>query len=257
MNKNRFDKVGIKQVIRLEWMDRCLGLLLSGMSANDIRKDLTDYLADKKQSGGTGKRGDKTYTIAIGILAVWFDPSPELIDLRDRLLIKAKQCSQEDWLPLHWAIMIAAYPFWYNVAIQTGRVLALQEKVTQKQIFDRLVERYGERATVLRNARYAVRSFVAWDILEDTEIKGRYKKSDAIALSDPQIIAMLFEAMLISTPEHKSSLRSLLASPALFPFCIAMDVAPQAVALNSRLVSDHFGDGEIVVSWDGVSNTMM
>jgi len=247
MNKSRFDKVGIKQVIRLEWMDRCLNLLLSGMSASEIRKDLIDYLSDKKQSGGTGERGDKTYTIAIGILAAWFDPSTELIDLRDRLFLKAKKSSQDNWLPLHWAIMIAAYPFWYNVAIQTGRVLALQDKVTQKQIFDRLVERYGERVTVLRNARYAVRSFVAWGVLEDTEIKGRYKKSDPMAVSDPQIIAMLFEAMLISTPEHKAPLRSLLASPALFPLCLAADVAQQAITANSRLLSDHFGDGEIVL----------
>jgi len=247
MNKSRFDKVGIKQVIRLEWMDRCLSLLLSGMSASEIRKDLIDYLADKKQSGGTGERGDKTYIIAIGILAAWFDPSPELIDLRDRLLLKAKKCSVENWLPLHWAMMIAAYPFWYNVAIQTGRVLTLQEKVTQKQIFDRLVERYGERATVLRNARYAVRSFVAWGVLEDTEIKGRYKKSDPMAVSDPQIMAMLFEAMLISTPDNKAPLRSLMASPGLFPMCLAMDVAQQSIASNPRLISDHFGDGEIVV----------
>lgn len=257
MNRSRFDKVGIKQVIRLEWMDRCLSLLLSGMSAYEIRKDLIDYLADKKQSGGTGERGDKTYTIAIGILAAWFDPSPELIDLRDRLLLKAKKCSVENWLPLHWAMMIAAYPFWFNVAIQTGRVLALQEKVTQKQIFDRLVERYGERATVLRNARYAVRSFVAWGVLEDTEIKGRYKKSDPMAVSDPQIIAMLFEAMLISTPDNKAPLRSLMASPALFPMCLAMDVAQQSIASNPRLISDHFGDGEMMVSWDRVTKIMM
>ncbi len=249
MNKSRFDKVGIKQVIRLEWMDRCLSLLLSGMSANEIRKDLIGYLADKKQSGGTGERGDKTYTIAIGILAAWFDPSTELIDLRDRLLLKAKSCSVENWLPLHWAMMIAAYPFWFNVAIQSGRVLALQDKVTQKQIFDRLVERYGERATVLRNARYAVRSFVAWGVLEDTDIKGRYKKSDPMAVSDPQIIAMLFEAMLISTPDNKAPLRALMASPALFPLCLALDVAQQTIAANSRLISDHFGDGEIVVQW--------
>lgn len=252
MDNNRFNKIGIKQVIRLEWMDRCLSLLLSGMSANEIRKDLIDYLADKKQSGGTGERGDKTYTIAIGILAAWFDPSPELIDLRDRLLLKAKNCSVENWLPLHWAMMIAAYPFWFNVAIQTGRVLALQEKVTQKQIFDRLVERYGERATVLRNARYAVRSFVAWGVLEDTEIKGRYKKSDPMALTDPKLITLLFEAMLISTPEHKAPLRSLMASPALFPMCLAMDVAQQAIVHNSKLVCDHFGDGEIVVGLDDI-----
>ncbi len=247
MNKNRFNKVGFKQVIRLEWMDRCLSLLLAGMSAREIRQDLIDYLEDKKQSGGTGERGAKTYTIAIGILAAWFDPAPELIDLRDRLLSLAKQSSKENWLPLHWALLIAASPFWYHVAIQTGRVLALQERARQKQIFDRLVEHYGERTTVLRSARRAVRSFVAWGVLEDTEIRGRYKKSVPIAVSDPKLMALLFEAMLISTPEHRAPLRSLMASPALFPMCLAMDLSQQAIASNSRLTSDHFGDGEILL----------
>jgi len=83
--------------------------------------------------------------------------------------------------------------------------------------------------------------------LEDTEIKGRYKKSNPIAVSDPQLIALLFEAMLISTPEHKAPLRSLMASPALFPMCLAMELAQQAIASNSRLTSDHFGDGEIML----------
>jgi hypothetical protein len=249
MNKSRFDKIGIKQVIRLEWMDRCVGLLLSGMSAREIRQDLIVYLADKKQSGGTGERGSKTYTIAIGILAVWFDPAPELEDFRNRLLALAKQYSRDNWIHLHWAIMIAAYPFWYNVAIQTGRILALQEKVTQRQIFDRIVERYGERSTVLRNARYAVRSFNAWGILEDTDIKGRYQKSNPMALSDPKLIAVLFEAILISTPEHRAPQRSLIASPALFPICLATDQVQQAIAINPKLVSEQFGDGEIIVSW--------
>ena len=252
MNKSRFDKVGIKQVIRLEWMDRCLSLLLSGMSATEIRKDLIDYLADKKQSGGTGERGADAAKMAVNMLSVWRNPSEDLRDYRDSLLKLAKGVSQGQWIALHWSIMIANYPFWYNVATQVGRVLNLQDAVTSQQIYGRIAEVYGDRETVQRYSRYTMRSFIAWGVLEDTEIKGRYKKSDPMALTDPRLIAMLFEAMLISTPEHKAPLRSLLASPALFPICLAMDVAQQSLVSNPRLISDHFGDGEIMV---GLSST--
>lgn len=247
MNKSRFDKVGIKQVIRLEWMDRCLNLLLSGMSASEIRKDLIDYLADKKQSGGIGERGAEATKMAVNILSVWYNPVEDLLEYRDCLLMQAKRISQGQWIALHWSMMIANYPFWYHVATQVGRVLNLQDVVTSQQIYGRIAEVYGDRETVQRYSRYTMRSLIAWGVLEDTQIKGRYKKSDPIAVSDPQIISMLFEAMLISTPEHKAQLRSLLASPALFPLCLAMDVAQQAIAANPRLLSDHFGDGEIVL----------
>lgn len=247
MNKSRFDKIGIKQVIRLEWMDRCLGLLLSGMSASEIRKDLIDYLADKKQSGGTGERGAESSKMAVNMLSVWHNPVADLREYRDSLLRKAKLLPNEQWIILHWSIMIANYPFWFNIATQVGRVLNLQNAVTSQQVYGRIAEIYGDRETIQRYARYTIRSFVAWGVLEDTEIKGRYRKSDPMAISDPKLMALLFEAMLISTQEHKAPLRSLLASPALFPMCLAMDLAQQAIASNTRLLSDHFGDGEIVV----------
>ncbi len=66
--KTRYEKIGIKQVIRLEWMDKTLDMLLAGITADAIRAELKVYLSDKKQSGGTGERGEKTYTIAIGPL---------------------------------------------------------------------------------------------------------------------------------------------------------------------------------------------
>jgi len=62
----RHEKLGIKQVIRLEWMDHVLNMLLAGMEPELIRAELKTYLADKKQSGGTGERGEKTYLMAIG-----------------------------------------------------------------------------------------------------------------------------------------------------------------------------------------------
>ncbi len=218
----RHEKIGIKQVIRLEWMDHVLNMLLAGMEPEAIRTELKDYLADKKQSGGTGERGEKTYLMAIGPLSAWFDPEPELVDFRDHALMLASKLQQKEWLPLHWAILSAAYPFWFNVAKQTGRLLNLQEMITRDQIFNRLKEQYGDRETVSRNARYTVRSFVAWGVLKDTKSKGSYEKSDGLTIQDRDLAILLLEAALHAMPEGKGALGLLINSPAFFPFQLPM-----------------------------------
>lgn len=214
----RHEKIGIKQVIRPEWMDHVLSMLLAGMDPESIRAELKSYLADKKQSGGTGERGEKTYRMAIAPLSAWFDPEEELLDFRDRALTMASKLPQKQWLPLHWAVLSAAYPFWFNAATQTGRLLNLQEQITQRQIFNRLKEQYGDRETVSRNARYTIRSFVAWGVLKDSDSRGCYEKSGTLMVQDRNLAILLLEAALHANPEGKGSLELLVNAPAFFPF---------------------------------------
>nr|WP_076789306.1 hypothetical protein [Chlorobium sp. KB01] len=214
----RHEKLGIKQTIQKEWMDRTLRMVLAGMTEKEIRQDLDQYLSTQKQSGGIGERGQKTYGMAIGILASWFAPEDDLRGFRDEALKIARVIPEEEWLPLHWAVISAAYPFWFNVAKQVGRLFNLQESVTQVQIFNRIKEQYGDRETVDRNARYTVRSFVAWGVLQESGVKGCYKKSDTRAILDKMPALVMCEAALHAQPEGKMQVSQLLHNPALFPF---------------------------------------
>jgi len=249
----RHEKIGIKQVIRLEWMDHALNMLLAGMESESIRTELKSYLADKKQSGGTGERGEKTYLMAIGPLSAWFDPEPELVDFRDHALMIASKHQQKQWLPLHWAILSAAYPFWFNVATQTGRLLNLQEQITQHQIFNRLKEQYGDRETVSRNARYTIRSFVACGVLKDSESKGCYEKSNIMTIQDKDLAILLLEAALYATPEGKGTLGVMINSPAFFPFqfsSVTGDLISQRV---SRIEVVRYGLNEELLKLRGIN----
>ncbi len=218
----RHEKLGIKQTIQKEWMDRTLRMVLAGMTEKEIREDLDQYLSTQKQSGGIGERGQKTYGMAIGILASWFAPEDELLRFRDEALNIARVVPEEHWLPLHWAVLSASYPFWFNVAKQVGRLFNLQESVTQVQIFNRIKEQYGDRETVARNARYTVRSFVAWGVLQESGNKGCYKKAPSMQIQEQKLAALLIESALHAIPEGKVSVASLLNNPALFPFELPM-----------------------------------
>ena len=215
---SRHEKLGFKQTVQKVWMDKTVQMMLAGLSETEIRDELNDYLSTQKQSGGMGDRGQKTYGMAIALLASWFAPDKELRQFRDDALSLARSRPSVEWLPLHWAVMCASYPFFLNVARQVGRLLNLQDQVTQVQIFSRLKEQYGDRETVARNARYAVRSLIAWDVLDDTKSRGCYMKSDVLSIEDPQVAILLIESALLANPEAKSALGLILNNPAFFPF---------------------------------------
>ena len=215
----RHESIGIKQVVRLEWYDLALDLLLRGRPKNEIRQELTEILKDRLQSGGFGERGEATYVKAVGqIMQCWVTPAKELLPLRDKALECARECSRGERLPLHWAMTIAAYPFWHKVAVQVGRLLNLQPIVSQTQIRKRCYEAFGERSTIERSARRVIRSFVTWKVLKDSATKGCYEKPVPFEVNSHAITALLIEATIRTVPSESMPLSVIKNDPALFPF---------------------------------------
>lgn len=231
----RHETIGIKQVIRFEWMQKVANLLLAGFDAKTIRRELHELLSDSNGNATEGKRSDKTRTFVVGnLMKIWVSPDPELIPVRDTSLQLLQEIPSMA-LAIHWEMISAVYPFWFNVARQTGRLLALQDQVTQVQIINRLKEQYGDRQTVSRYAQYVIRSFVAWGTLSDSKAKGCYEKATPLSVTDPNLAILMLESALLSTPEAKGTLGLLLNNPAFFPFQLPV-LTGNVVSLNSRRI---------------------
>lgn len=218
----RHQAIGIKQVIRYEWMQKSADLLLVGLDAKSIRQELHEFLTDRKGSGSNGERSKQTRSFVVSnLMNIWVSPAPELVAFRDSALVLLRTHPSME-LAIHWGMISAAYPFWFNVAWQTGRLLTLQDQVTQTQIVHRLKEQYGDRSTVSRYARFVIRSFVAWRILKDAAAKGCYERSTPISMVDQSLVMLMFEAALHTTPEGRGVLSLLLKHPAFFPFHLSV-----------------------------------
>ncbi|MDD2661729.1 MAG: hypothetical protein PHY54_18915 [Methylococcales bacterium] len=237
----RHEKLGIKQTVQKHWMDKTVQMMLAGLTEKDIRAELDAYMSTQKQSGGIGLRGEKTYGMAISLLASWFAPSRELIPIRDDVLEIARRLPTSEWMPLHWIILTASYPFWFNVARQIGRLFNLQDQITQAQVFNRLKEQYGDRETVARNARYTVRSFVAWGVLKDSETNGCYEKNPPICIIDADLAILMFESALLATPEAKVALGLLQNNPAFFPFHLPVISGDSVTQRSNRIDIVRYG----------------
>lgn len=246
----RHESLGIKHLIRLEWMEKVVELLQGDMTGPEIRQDLDDYLSSRKQSGGVGIRGPIQYSMAVPILMrSWVKPAVELIPFVNaaKKLVRKPILNKSERTAIHWAVLSAAYPFWFNVAVQVGRLLNLQDHITRQQIMRRLKEHYGDRQTVIRNARYVIRSFVAWGILKDTEKKGRYTSGDKITINSHQVAALLLECGLHTMAEGKATLGVLYNNPGFFIFDIPVTAGKQVCQLNPRIEVLRFGlDDELL-----------
>ena len=240
--RNRHEAIGIKQVVRLEWYDFAVDMLLDGLGAKDIRSRLHAFIRERLQSGGFGERGEQTYPKAVTqIMKAWVTPEKELKEIRSHALSCARKFPRRFWMALHWAMTISAYPFWHRVAEQTGRLLMLQESVTQNQIRLRCFEAMGERTTVERNARRVVRSFVVWGVLEDDSTKGCYVKQPPMELPDPEMGAVLVEAVLLSKTERMAAFDQLAGTPALFPFQLPLMTADGVAHHSGRVEVIRYG----------------
>jgi len=240
----RHETIGIKQAIRLEWMEQTLNLLLSGMDANAIRDELHHYLSERKGDGSVGERSKNTRTFAVNnLMNIWITPPKEIIPLRDDAIELIKQDHAQK-KTMHWAMVSAVYPFWYQTALQVGRLLNLQDQITQKQILERLKEHYGDRQTIDRYSKYVLRSFVYWGILEETEAKGHYRPAKAKSIDSDKATALVFESILLAKEEGKCTATELLFSPAMFAFDVPQIMASQIASLDGRLYLDQFAVGD-------------
>ena len=240
----RHDAIGIKQALRFEWLQKTVGLLLAGLPEKVIREELRAYLKDKKDNGSIGERGEVTTNIAVCMLMrIWVNPDKDLISLRNELLDLMK-CDQNCSLVAHWAMISAAYPFWFNVAKQVGRLLNLQDQTTKKQIIQRIREQYGDRSAVIRSAQRVIQSFVSWGVLKESENKRCYECSEPMVISDYKYVLFLVESGLLALPEAKSSLKLLMNSPSFFPFSHASITGDFIAQKAKRINVDGYGPGD-------------
>lgn len=216
MKADRFSKIGIQRELHLGWFDQAARLHAMGFDKRAARQEIYSYLDKASEFSTPPTVQAKTY-IANPLIKTWIAPDEDLAPLRDDLFQVLQKNPGLD-LPIHWALLGAAYPFWFEVAAIMGRLLNLQDQATQAQIVARLKERFGDRQTVSRRARYIIRSMVTWGVLNDSKVKGCYEKPKSRLITNQHLVALMLEAALRARPAPNAIVRDLLNSPSFFPF---------------------------------------
>ena len=230
----RETQIGFSQRIRLEWFEQTATLVLAGNDMTIINDSLQDLLQDKVSVGGESVRSNRGKVITI-LLKTWITVPRELEKLRDEGLEILQGLSRKDKIAVHWGMVLAAYPFWGAVAAHTGRLLRLQGTAAVAHVQRRVKEEYGERETASRAARRVLRSFIDWEVLNETQDKGVYAQGKQYSVEEPRLIAWMVEATLHSRSNGSAATKDLLESPRIFPFRLAHISAEHVASSSSRL----------------------
>lgn len=215
MNEAR--KIRFDRRIDIEWLDTTAALVADNADGCHIRSSLFEMLG-ATLSGGR-KDGTACYKTASILYRTWVSVPRELEDLQKRASKLFPTLDSDERLALHWAMLLANYPFFGDVARNAGRLLALQGNCSLSQITRRIHETWGDRSTVNRAVRRIVRSMVQWNALADTKVRGVYTRvPERVALHEDSA-KLLLEGLLrnrcrplpIGTLDHQ---------PAIFPFML-------------------------------------
>lgn len=236
--------IGFDRKVRLEWLDATADWAAEGLSAGDLRSRLDRLLEGQVAAGGHRSAREKTKTV---LLHIWVEVPSALAPLRDNGLSLLQRCSGRARIPVHWGMCLATYPFFRDVTSAAGRLLRLQGTVALSQVTRRMAETWGERSTVIRATQRLVRSLVLWDVLRETPENGIFTSAPPIQVGgDGEPGAWLVEASLAGSGQQGKPLRSLLSSPALFPF--ELQVSRRHLDANQRLEIHRQGLDEEMVT---------
>ena len=239
-------QVGLSQRVRLEWLEKTANLVLAGNGQTAVEQALQELLADKISIGGRSVRGNREKTITI-LVKTWLKVPRGLEDLRDDGLDMLRSASPGERVVIHWGMVLAAYPFWGAVAARTGKLLNLQGTLTAAAVQRRMREAFGERETVSRATRRVLRSFVDWQVLNDTPARGVYEQGQQHSITTDQTIAWVLEAVL----RHRRGAaltQDLLTDTAIFPFRLSHMSSVRLASCAPRLELHRQGlDAEFVM----------
>jgi hypothetical protein len=241
------NQIGFSQRVRLEWLEQTANLVLAENDKRAVNDALQELLKDKVSVDGSAERGTREKIITI-LLRVWLSTPSELEPLRITGLELLKRFPRVQRVAVHWGMVMAVYPFWADVATQTGRLLKLQGSAAAAHIQRRVREQYGERETVSRATRRVLRSYVDWGVLSESGVKGVYNPGTYLVIDDPLLIAWLVEASLHARLNGSAPLKDMVTSPSLFPFRLKMISAGSLISSSPNLdIIRHGLDEELVM----------
>lgn len=206
--------IGFDRKIEIAWLDAIASQAAASASPGDAREFVWRLLDGVVAGGTTHNARGKTLTV---LSRIWLSVPEQARGLRGNALVLIQQTSESSRLPIHWAMMMAVYPFFLDVATNAGKLIAMNGDVTLSQIVRRMADTWGDRSTLPRATQRILRSMVQWGVLRDGRARGQYLPAVAQGRVDDGAAELLLLGLLTGLGRGVSA-PQLLSHAALFPF---------------------------------------
>ena len=151
--------VGLSRNLKLPWLNEVVRLYAEGLDDNQIKEKLNEYLSFEIGSPTVLR---KTREI---LMNIWVYENDYTAALRDEAL-RLFQKDSDYALPVHWCMMLAAYPVFQDMCRLIGKIGEFEETITTKQIKQKLFDEWGERSTLNHTSDKLISTLKALEALD-------------------------------------------------------------------------------------------
>lgn len=210
-------QIGFSQPLELPWMEAAANAVTAGVPPQEIRDRLNELLVHKIAAKSVAHGSSRYKRVSI-LMTIWVEPRKENRAFRDHALTLWQSATSTQRVLIHFAVTIAAYPFFWAVTTHIGRLLRLQDHFSTEQLKRRCQEEFGQRDTVGFAMTRVVRTLADWGLLIRSEKVGTYKAPASTQNNPRSLEHLLIEAYLRAANDRDCLLENITASPGLFPW---------------------------------------
>jgi hypothetical protein len=162
----------------------------------------------------------KTCTV---LIRTWQSVPPDHVPLRDQGFALLRHMPAEQRLVVHWGMLLLAYPFFRDTVSAIGKAATTQSIISRPQTRRRIIETWGDRATVNRCLRYIFQSLVDWGILIP-DSADTYHVAAPSQVEDSRLAIWFAKATIIAR-EAPISFSTATQAPEHFPYRLHLSMA--------------------------------
>ena len=234
-------RLGIDRFLALRWADMALDLYITNDDQSKARKQLRSWLS-KEIEGQVSAR--KT---ADQINRIWLIENDPFENLRKMAILNGLANNHRYRPFLHFGLAINVFPLFADVCRVTGRLLNLQTSCTNKDIYQRVQEKYGNPASIKRAAYRTTQTLIDWRLL--TSHNGDISARECL-VSDSTIIEWLLTALISAQSTDRIPLVDVVKAPELLG--IRFEDVRAAIRSASKLTIERLLDVEMVImnTWE-------
>ena len=229
-------RVGFTRTIKLHWLNKTVELVSEGLSEEEIRDQLDEYLSfELKDKTNIGK--------ARNILMNTWEYEGDTSDSIKKLALELIKKHPEYSLALHWCMMLMAYPIFMDICKLIGKMAEFQDELTLKQIKQKLFDEWGESSTLFYSIDKLVATLKNLEVMLPTK-PGVYHINKH-RVDRPEIVSFMIYVMMLVDNSGYYSYVELKSSVYLFPF--DYKVEKEYLLEDDRFVMNNFG-GELSIA---------
>lgn len=229
------EQIGLARNITLEWLDVAAECRVFGKEKDEARRCLDDIISQKIQSKDNIR---KTRTI---LLNLWYGNEPWIMN---ESIDTCRIVARNERLPLHWALLLAYYPVFFDLCSIIGSLLEYRDTVTLQQIKNRIYEKWGARTTLEHSLSKNMQSMKDIDVLIPQQTVGSYTATKHI-VDNKHIVYVQVDAILKNEQREYMKWEEIVHHPALFPFSIE-NVTQADLASCERFALERMGDDVVI-----------